>query len=73
MFQDKVLNFIQDSYHVQSETLYVPESLQMKKDMSSKQEAFDLKAYRAKNRHFVHREDCSDILDWIRRTQGVQS
>ncbi|GMI63613.1 isopentenyltransferase 9, ARABIDOPSIS THALIANA ISOPENTENYLTRANSFERASE 9 [Hibiscus trionum] len=70
---DKVLNFIYDAYNDQSGTLCVPESLQMKKDTSSKREASDLKAYRAKNRHFVHREDCSDILDWIRRTQGEKS
>ncbi|KAK8643756.1 hypothetical protein V6N13_013035 [Hibiscus sabdariffa] len=70
---DKVLNFIYDAYNDQSGTLYVPESLQMKKDMSSKREASELKAYRAKNSHFVHREDCSNILDWIRRTQGEKS
>ncbi|KAK8676915.1 hypothetical protein V6N13_142474 [Hibiscus sabdariffa] len=71
---DKVLNFIYDAYNDQSGTLYVPELLQMKKDMSSKREASELKAYRAKNRyrsiqHFIHREDCSDILDWIRTSQ----
>ncbi|MBA0721757.1 hypothetical protein Golax_009263, partial [Gossypium laxum] len=67
--QDKVLNFIYNVYNDQSGTLHVPESLQMKKYMSNKREAAELKAYRAKNRHFVHREDCSDILDWIRSTQ----
>lgn len=70
---DKVLNFIYNAYNDQSGTLHVPESLQMKKDMSNKREAAELKAYRAKNRHFVHREDCSDILDWIRSTQEVKS
>ncbi|KAH1063585.1 hypothetical protein J1N35_028572 [Gossypium stocksii] len=68
---DKVLNFIYNAYNDQSGTLHVPESLQMKKDMSNKREAAELKAYRAKNRHFVHREDCSDILDWIRSTQEL--
>ncbi|XVE50129.1 hypothetical protein DITRI_Ditri01bG0136900 [Diplodiscus trichospermus] len=67
---EKVLNFIYDAYNDKSGTLDVPESLQMKKDVSNGREASKLKAYHAKNRHFVHREDCSDILDWIRRTQG---
>ncbi|XP_022717206.1 tRNA dimethylallyltransferase 9 isoform X2 [Durio zibethinus] len=67
---DEVINFIYNAYNDKSGTLDVPESLQMKKDVSNRREASGLKAYRAKNRHFVHREDCSDILDWVRRTQG---
>ncbi|XVF18719.1 hypothetical protein REPUB_Repub11eG0047100 [Reevesia pubescens] len=67
---DKVIDFIYDAYNDKSGTLVLPESLQMKKDVSNRREAFKLKAYRAQNRHFVHHEDCSDILEWIRRTQG---
>ncbi|PIA61814.1 hypothetical protein AQUCO_00200067v1 [Aquilegia coerulea] len=66
---DKVLNFIYDAYHDKSGNLVVPESLQMKKDLSSRSEISGLKAYRTKNRHLVRREDCADILNWIRMTQ----
>ncbi|GMY32002.1 tRNA dimethylallyltransferase 9 isoform X1 [Fagus crenata] len=67
---DQVLDFIYNSYHEESGVLVVPESLGMKKDILRHREASKLQAYRTKNRHFVSREDCSDILDWIRRTQG---
>ncbi|EOY13194.1 PREDICTED: tRNA dimethylallyltransferase 9 [Theobroma cacao] len=67
---EKVLNFVYDAYNDESGTLDVPESLKMKKDVSNRREASELKAYHTRNRHFVNREDCSDILDWIRRTQG---
>ncbi|XP_056173357.1 tRNA dimethylallyltransferase 9 isoform X2 [Syzygium oleosum] len=68
--QEKVLNFICHAYHDQTGELNVPESLRMKKEISGRREDAELKAYHTKNRHFVSREDCSDILDWIRRTQG---
>ncbi|PQP98211.1 tRNA dimethylallyltransferase 9 isoform X1 [Prunus yedoensis var. nudiflora] len=67
---ETVLNFIYDAYHDKSENLVVPESLRMKKELSSRREESELKGYRTQNRHFVRREDCSDILDWIRRTQA---
>ncbi|XP_024159621.1 tRNA dimethylallyltransferase 9 isoform X4 [Rosa chinensis] len=67
---DTVLNFICDAYHDKSGNWVVPESLQMKKELSSRREESELKSYRTKNRHFIRREDCSDILDWIQRTQG---
>ncbi|XP_059444549.1 tRNA dimethylallyltransferase 9 isoform X2 [Corylus avellana] len=67
---EQVLNFIYDSYHDDSGVLVVPEALRMKKDLSGRRETAELKAYRTRNRHFVSRQDCSDILDWIRRTQG---
>ncbi|KMT13197.1 hypothetical protein BVRB_4g086010 [Beta vulgaris subsp. vulgaris] len=63
---EKVLNFIHDAYHDQDTTLTVPESLRMKKDVSNRRETAELKAYRTKNRNFVTREDCADILTWIR-------
>ncbi|OMO74845.1 tRNA isopentenyltransferase [Corchorus capsularis] len=69
---EKVLDCIYDAYKDESGNLYLPEFLQMKKDLSNRKEASELKAYRTRNRHFVHREDCSDILDWIRRTQGCE-
>lgn len=65
-----MLNFVYDAYHDQTGSFVVPESLRMKKDMTSRREVLQLKAYRTKNRHFVSRNDCSDILDWIRTTQG---
>ncbi|KAJ4726410.1 tRNA dimethylallyltransferase 9 [Melia azedarach] len=67
---ENVLDFIINAYHNSSGTLAVPNYLQMKKDISNRQEAFELKSYRPRNRHFISREDCSDILDWIKRTQG---
>ncbi|CAK9182939.1 unnamed protein product [Ilex paraguariensis] len=67
---ETVLSFICDAYHQQAGNLTVPESLTMKKDISNTREASELKVYRTKNRQFIRREDCSDILDWIRRTQG---
>uniref|UniRef100_F6H1X9 tRNA dimethylallyltransferase n=1 Tax=Vitis vinifera TaxID=29760 RepID=F6H1X9_VITVI len=66
---EMVLNFIHDAYYDQTGKLVVPKSLSMKKDMSNNREIKELKAYRTKNRHFINREDCSDILDWIWRTQ----
>ncbi|KAJ0102902.1 hypothetical protein Patl1_04795 [Pistacia atlantica] len=67
---ESVLDFVIDAYHDQTGTLAVPESLQMRKDMSSRQEISELKVYRPRNRHFISREDCSDVLDWIMKTQG---
>ncbi|GMN54407.1 hypothetical protein TIFTF001_023529 [Ficus carica] len=65
---DKVLNFIYDVYHDKSENLVVPQWLQMRKDTNHR-EAAALKAYRTRNRHFVRREDCLEILERIRKTQ----
>ncbi|KAM1169095.1 hypothetical protein ACFX13_031642 [Malus domestica] len=66
---ETVLDFIYDAYHENTENLVVPESLRMKKELTSHREVAELKAYRPKNWHFIRREDCSDILDWIRKTQ----
>ncbi|KAG2681742.1 hypothetical protein I3760_11G158000 [Carya illinoinensis] len=66
---EQVMNFIYDGYHEKGGALVVPESLRMKKDISNRRETSELKAYRTRNRHFVSRQDCSHILDWIRRTQ----
>ncbi|XP_038897358.1 tRNA dimethylallyltransferase 9 isoform X2 [Benincasa hispida] len=68
---ENALNFIYDAYHSESENISVPDSLGMKKDLSSHREVSELKAYRTKNRYFVRREDCFDVLDWIGRTQRV--
>ncbi|XP_022984461.1 tRNA dimethylallyltransferase 9 [Cucurbita maxima] len=68
---ENALNFIYDAYHNESGNISVPDSLRMEKDISSHREASELKAYRAKNRYFVRREDCADVLDWIKRTQSV--
>ncbi|KAL5736477.1 hypothetical protein ACOSP7_030842 [Xanthoceras sorbifolium] len=67
---EHVLDFIVDAYHDQTGNLVVPKTLQMEKGLSSRRDVSELKAYRTKNRHFVSREDCSDILDWIETTQG---
>lgn len=67
---EKVLDCICHAYHDQTGELNVPEALRMKKEISGRREDAELKAYHTKNRHFISREDCSDILDWIRRTQG---
>lgn len=65
---EKVLDFIYDAYNDERGTVNVPESLRMKKDVSSHREAAELKAYRTKNRYFVSREDCADILTWVKTT-----
>lgn len=67
---DKVISFIYDAYHDQSGYLKVPELLKMKKDVSNHREILELKGYRTKNRQFIRREDCSDILERIRETHG---
>ncbi|PON98409.1 isopentenyltransferase [Trema orientale] len=65
---EQVLNFIHSAYHDKSGTVVVPEGLKMRKETSHR-EASELKAYRTRNRQFVRREDCSQILEWIRETQ----
>lgn len=67
---EEVLNFLVDSYHDETCTISVPESLQMNKD-TNRREVAELKGYRPKNRHFMNREDCSDVLEWIRGTQQL--
>ncbi|KAG8386393.1 hypothetical protein BUALT_Bualt03G0144200 [Buddleja alternifolia] len=67
---ENVLSFICDAYHDQTGELKLPRSLSMEKDISSPKDVRLLKAYRTKNRHFISREDCGDILEWVRRTQG---
>ncbi|KAL1821523.1 hypothetical protein DCAR_0417943 [Daucus carota subsp. sativus] len=67
---EDVLGFIHDSYHVRTGTIEVPKALQMKKDLSERREILQMKGYRTNNRHFVGRENCADILEWIRESQG---
>ncbi|CAH8370566.1 unnamed protein product [Eruca vesicaria subsp. sativa] len=69
---DTILEFIYDAYEKESETLVVPDSIRMNKDMRNSREANALKAYRPRNRHFVGREDCSSVLEWI-RSEGCKS
>ncbi|CAA7396030.1 unnamed protein product [Spirodela intermedia] len=66
---EDVLSFICDSFHDPSGKLTVPGPLRMRKDVSSRQENYELKSYRPEKRIFVNGEDCSRILDWIRKTQ----
>ncbi|XP_004137218.1 tRNA dimethylallyltransferase 9 isoform X4 [Cucumis sativus] len=68
---ENALNFVYDAYHSESGNISVPESLRMKRDGSSYREASEMKAYRTRNRYFVKRQDCADVLDWIGRTQSV--
>ncbi|KAH9625717.1 hypothetical protein KSS87_007913 [Heliosperma pusillum] len=69
---DKVLNFVYDAYHDQSRTVTVPDWLKMKKDVSSHRETAALKAYRPQNRHFVTREDCADLMTWLREAYPAE-
>ncbi|ESQ42022.1 hypothetical protein EUTSA_v10013462mg [Eutrema salsugineum] len=69
---DTILKFIYDAYENEAETLMVPDSLRMNKDVRNSREANALKAYRPRNRHFVRREDCSSVLEWI-RSEGCKS
>jgi hypothetical protein len=52
-----VLNFVYDAYHDQTGSLVVPESLRMKKDMTSRREVLQLKAYRTRNRYGLTNKD----------------
>ncbi|KAF3442436.1 hypothetical protein FNV43_RR16352 [Rhamnella rubrinervis] len=70
---EKVLSFIYDAYLDKNGTVVMPESLKMRRELSSHREVSELKAYRTKNRHFVRREDSSHILDWIMKTQGEEA
>ncbi|KAI4322998.1 hypothetical protein L6164_022642 [Bauhinia variegata] len=70
---ETVLNFIHNAYLDESGTVVVPEHLRMSRDGSNRREALELKSYRTKNRHFVNGEDCSHILDWIRKTHKEKS
>ncbi|XP_073029013.1 tRNA dimethylallyltransferase 9 [Primulina eburnea] len=70
---ENVLSFICDAYHVQNGNLNVPRALSMKKNVSNHREVQDLKAYRTKNRHFITREDCGGILEWVKKTQQGQA
>ncbi|CAN8252411.1 unnamed protein product [Cochlearia groenlandica] len=64
---DTILEFIYDAYeNEEAETLVVPDSIRMNKDGRNSREATALKAYRPRNKHFVRREDCSSVLEWIR-------
>nr|VDC79075.1 unnamed protein product [Brassica rapa] len=69
---DTILEFIYDAYEKEAETLVVPDSIRMNKEMRNSREANALKAYRPRNRHFVGREDCSSVLEWI-RNEGCKS
>ncbi|CAI9088768.1 OLC1v1023192C2 [Oldenlandia corymbosa var. corymbosa] len=70
---EKVLKFIEDSYHDETGTITLPKSLEMKKDISNRKETSDLKAYRPRNRLFVEREDISGVLEWIRKNHKQPS
>ncbi|XP_052178285.1 tRNA dimethylallyltransferase 9 isoform X2 [Diospyros lotus] len=63
---EKVLNFICEAYYDQTGNLTVPRSLSMEREISDRYQLSELKAYGPKN----SRDDCSGVLDWIRRTQG---
>ncbi|CAN1307283.1 tRNA dimethylallyltransferase 9, partial [Linum perenne] len=66
---EKVMEFVYDAYHDQPGTLVVPESLRMPR-YADRQERLQLKAYMAKNRHFVDRDSCSETLRWISEIQS---
>ncbi|KAJ0261235.1 tRNA dimethylallyltransferase 9 [Hirschfeldia incana] len=48
---DTILEFIYDAYEKEAETLVVPDSIRMNKDMRNSREANALKAYRPRNRY----------------------
>uniref|UniRef100_A0A1J3IP42 tRNA dimethylallyltransferase n=1 Tax=Noccaea caerulescens TaxID=107243 RepID=A0A1J3IP42_NOCCA len=69
---DTILDFIYDAYENEAETLVVPDSVRMSKDVTNSREVAVLKRYRPRNRHFVGREECASVLDWI-RSEGCNS
>nr|GMC70239.1 tRNA dimethylallyltransferase 9 [Ipomoea batatas] len=68
-----VLDFIYDSYHSQSAHLEVPKSLSVKKEISSRREVAEMKAYRPRNQHFIGRDDCTPVLNWIQSIYGRET
>lgn len=61
--QDTILEFIYDAYEKEAETLVVPDSIRMNKEMRNSREANALKAYRPRNRY---REDSmSYSICWL--------
>ncbi|KAG4971754.1 hypothetical protein AAZX31_13G253700 [Glycine max] len=66
---ETILDFIHGAYHDWNGSILVPEDLRMSRDISNHRQAAQLKAYRTRNRHFVNGEDCTHILNWIRKTQ----
>ncbi|XP_062233996.1 tRNA dimethylallyltransferase 9 [Phragmites australis] len=64
---EAVVQFICDAYHDYGARV-VPESLEMKRE-SCMLKSRDLKTYRSENKVFLGDDDCSHVLDWIRRTQ----
>ncbi|XP_023636458.1 tRNA dimethylallyltransferase 9 isoform X2 [Capsella rubella] len=69
---DMILQCIYDAYESESEMLEIPEYLRMRKDIRYTRGASELKLYRSINRHFVRREDCASVLEWI-RSEGCKS
>nr|GLL22704.1 tRNA dimethylallyltransferase 9 [Ipomoea trifida] len=68
-----VLDFIYDSYHSQFGHLEVPKSLSVKKEISSRREVAEMKAYRPRNQHFIGRDDCTPVLNWIQSIYGRET
>ncbi|XP_031104903.1 tRNA dimethylallyltransferase 9 [Ipomoea triloba] len=68
-----VLDFIYDSYRSQSGHLEVPKSLSVKKEISSRREVAEMKAYRPRNQHFIGRDDCTPVLNWIQSIYGRET
>ncbi|KAL4204633.1 hypothetical protein AMTRI_Chr01g132970 [Amborella trichopoda] len=66
---ETVLDFIVKSYVDQTISLDVPKQLRINKDLSTQREVLDMKSYQTRNRHFVQRDDCARILEWIKKTQ----
>ncbi|KAL6603359.1 hypothetical protein ACP70R_043720 [Stipagrostis hirtigluma subsp. patula] len=64
---EAVVQFICDAYH-DCGARVVPESLEMKRE-NCMLKSRDLKTYRTENKVFLGDDDCSHVLDWIRRTQ----
>lgn len=61
--QENVLNFVYDAYNDETRNLVIPESLRMKKDISSRREIIQLKTYRTKNRYEItSNEECMTIV-----------
>ncbi|PWZ16296.1 tRNA dimethylallyltransferase 9 [Zea mays] len=65
---EALVQFVCDAYHGCSARM-VPESLEMKRE-NCVLKSRDLKTYRSMNRVFLGGDDCSHVLNWIRRTQS---
>lgn len=71
---DDIVNFLVNAY-TEPATMATSEAVLLDKDVlmqkeDRREERKDLKAYKTRNRHFATHKDCSQVLEWIKKTQS---